>query len=174
MILIKESSLSRVLDHIHGEYPFAIITAFRGNFSYKENILRNKILAAEIKTAGHGYFFIEGYWIENKGMEDEKKVSEDSIFVICKSGLAPDIFVKQMLTFANQWDQESIIIKTTPNKISCMDSSGNIISNISDFHPDSYGDEYSKLKHSDRTFIFESISRPESSTEKYMNYLAGL
>ena len=48
---LKETTLSRVFRHFRNEkIPVGIITAFRGDNTYKENVKRNKVLAAKIKA----------------------------------------------------------------------------------------------------------------------------
>tara|TARA_B100001971_G_C18105286_1_gene491150 strand:+ start:182 stop:757 length:576 start_codon:yes stop_codon:yes gene_type:complete len=79
---LKETTLSRVFRHFRNEkIPVGIITAFRGDNTYKENVKRNKVLAAKIKANNYGYFYVEGHWQEQ---DDEVliDVKEDSIVII--------------------------------------------------------------------------------------------
>ena len=79
---LKETTLSRVFRHFQNKkIPVGIITAFRGDNPYKENVKRNKVLAAKIKGSKYGYFYVEGHWQE----EDDSElidVKEDSIVII--------------------------------------------------------------------------------------------
>lgn len=60
---LNESSLSRVWQHVKSAKPICILTAFCGEHELQKNIQRNKALAADIRAAGYGYFFVDGYWI---------------------------------------------------------------------------------------------------------------
>jgi hypothetical protein len=51
--IISEDSLSRTLSAIKDK-EFAILTAYRGNFTKKENILRNRILRSELNNRKMG------------------------------------------------------------------------------------------------------------------------
>ena len=75
---VSEASLSRVWQHTQSDRPIALLTAFRGEFGQADNIKRNKTLAAQVRKLGYGFFFVDGYWIENQGTPEEIHVSEDS------------------------------------------------------------------------------------------------
>ena len=46
---LKETTLSRVFRHFQNKnIPVGIITAFRDEFTYKQNVKRNKVLAGKI------------------------------------------------------------------------------------------------------------------------------
>ena len=86
---LKETTLSRVFRHFQNKkIPVGIITAFRDEFTYKQNVKRNKVLAGKIKKARYGYVYVDGHWKEKD--KDPKSstygelvdVNEDSILVI--------------------------------------------------------------------------------------------
>ena len=82
-ILLQEVKLSRVWQHFtNPKVVVAILTAFRGEYSYDENVRRNTLLASDIKSRGYGFFYVDGHWIENSGTSQARTVNEDSIFVI--------------------------------------------------------------------------------------------
>jgi len=62
---LKETTLSRVFRHFQNKnIPVGIITAFRDEFTYKQNVKRNKVLAGKIKKARYGYVYVDGHWKE--------------------------------------------------------------------------------------------------------------
>jgi hypothetical protein len=168
---VNEQSLSRVWQHTKGDYPVAILTAFRGSYSYKQNVKRNKALASKIRRAGYGYFFVDGYWIENEGEDDEQHVSEDSIFVIGKDANSDQEFIDLISDFAKQYDQDGSLIKTSDGDVAIYDQNGRKDFGIGKFSPNKVADNYTRLrnkgKHS-RTFVFESAHEPTGFIGKYI------
>ena len=81
---LKETTLSRVFRHFQNpNIPVGIITAFRDEFEYKQNVKRNKTLAGKIKKARYGYIYVDGHWKEkDKDTGELVDVNEDSILVI--------------------------------------------------------------------------------------------
>ena len=86
---LKETTLSRVFRHFQNKkIPVGIITAFRDEFEYGQNVKRNKVLASKIKKARYGFVYVDGHWKEKD--KDPKSntygelidVNEDSILVI--------------------------------------------------------------------------------------------
>ena len=110
--IINETSLSRVWQHVKGPRPFALVTAFRGEFTREDNIKRNKKLAADIRNLGYGFFFLDGFWIENQGTPEERKVSEDSLFVVGPQGSDRE-FIKNMVKLAKENNQDGVLVKST-------------------------------------------------------------
>jgi len=94
---------------LQGDNEFAILTAFRDEFSKKQNLSRNKILASKLKSEGYGYFYVDGYWVENKGKDNEVKVSEDSIFVINNDN-KPEFF-DLIIKLGKTYNQDGVFIK---------------------------------------------------------------
>ena len=79
---LKETTLSRVFRYFHNKkIPVGIITAFRSDKSYKENVNRNKVLANKITSAKYGYVYVEGYW-QDKSDGNKAAAKEDSILII--------------------------------------------------------------------------------------------
>jgi hypothetical protein len=110
MTQINESSLSRVWQHFNNpETAVGILTAFRGDNTYEQNKARNATLTADLRSAGYGFFYVDGYWIENEGTPDERKVKEDSVFVV---GKASDTdFAPRLHKLGNQFNQDAVLVK---------------------------------------------------------------
>lgn len=153
--LIQESSLSRVFSHFENDNTLVILTAFRGDKSSSENIANNKKIASEFKKAGFGYFFVDGYWIENKGEEDEKKVSEDSIFVISNELRSKEL-INLAYNLASNYNQDAIFVKTKEETYLYFKNGSKEKLNGS-LKLNKIGDFYTKLRNNKKanTFIFE-------------------
>jgi hypothetical protein len=79
--LIVEANYGRVKRRIEDEkIPFAMLTASRGDYSQKENQLRNKELKMSLDTAGFPYVLMPGSGYKEGGADGDV-VTEDSILV---------------------------------------------------------------------------------------------
>ena len=141
---VNETSLSRVWSHTKNQRPYAIITAFRGEYTYEENVSRNKELAAYFRENGYGFFYIDGYWIENQGTPREKLVKEDSIFVVGPKE-NERIFLIRMINLADIYDQEGVLVKTS-NGINIYNKTGKIVHQLNSLVPGQLGQIYSQLR----------------------------
>ena len=105
--LITESSLSRVYGHIV-EHDSAILTAFRNEYSRKENYERNRELKAQLLSMGYGVTKVDGSYIENFETPQAIEVSEQSFFV---SNRADDpAFFDSIESFGQRYEQDSVLI----------------------------------------------------------------
>ena len=153
--LLTESSLSRVWQHFKNpDKQVAILTAFRGEYDRDENISRNRDLAAKIRELGYGFFFVDGYWIENQGTPEEQHVSEDSIFVVAPA--TKQDFDKQMHQLGNYYNQDAVLVKNSSGpELIYKDGS---TEQLGDLKPGKLSQAYTKLRTNKRsnTFVFES------------------
>lgn len=153
MTQITESSLSRVWQHYNDPTKsICLLTAFRGDYTYEENVARNKSLAADIRNAGYGFFYVDGNWIENQGTPNERKVKEDSLFVIGKSD--DKDFANNLHKLGNQFNQDAIFVKDSAgSRFINKDGSVNEVGQLS---PGSLGTAYTKLRNNKQanTFTF--------------------
>ena len=105
--LITESSLSRVYGHIV-EHDSAILTAFRNEYSRKENYERNRELKAQLLSMGYGVTKVDGSYIENFETPQAIEESEQSFFV---SNRADDpAFFDSIESFGQRYEQDSVLI----------------------------------------------------------------
>ena len=156
MTRLQEASLSRVWQHAESDRPIALLTAFRGEFTYDENVRRNKILALDIRKHGYGYFFVDGYWIENEGTPEEVRVSEDSIFAIGDEGKEEE-FKQRMIALGAKYGQDGVLIKTGEGA-NIYNKSGEIDFPVGVLKPGKAGEIYTRLRTNKaaNTFIFEA------------------
>jgi len=105
------ASLGRIYKHSK-ERNIGALTAFRGEYSLKENRERNEELKAMIRKAGYGFIKVKGRYIENEGTDKEKVVDEESFIVI---GDKTDDGNKQLDSFlkgaAKKFKQDSVLLK---------------------------------------------------------------
>jgi hypothetical protein len=167
--ILRESSLSMIWQHSNSEIPIGIITAFRNEHTEKQNIQRNKELAAKVKIAGYGYFYIDGYWIENQGTDKEVHVSEKSIFIIGNekdNGKLKGLLKKWM----KEYNQDAAILKDeNSDDFELINNDGSMIK-IGKFSPYKIAQAYSKLK-KDRTFVFESFEYDSNWLGKFSDWV---
>lgn len=102
MIIIRESSLSRIIQHIQTGKTFAVISAYRGEFSASENKFRHRQLAGAIRALGLGYIEQTSGYTYSDGTDHT--VEEESFFI-------PGISYQQALALGGKFDQESILFK---------------------------------------------------------------
>lgn len=167
---LNEASLSRVWQHAESDRPIALLTAFRGEYDREENVRRNKALAATIRKLGYGFFFVDGYWIENAGTPQEVHVAEDSIFVIAPKGSDED-FKQKMLQLGAKYNQEGVLIKTTDGA-KVYDTNGGVMFDVGTLKPGKVGEIYTRLRNNKKanTFVFES----ERDDLGWLQRLAGM
>ena len=152
---IQEASLSRVWQHAKSDRPIALLTAFRGEYDRDENVRRNKELAATVRKLGYGFFFVDGYWIENQGTPEEVHVSEDSLFVIAPEG-TDEKFRQQMIELGVKYNQDGVLIKDKEGA-KVYDKSGGVMFDVGTLSPGKAGEMYTKLRNNKKsnTFVFE-------------------
>lgn len=175
--IISEGSFNRLLDRMKNN-DFAIITAYRANFSKKENILRNRKLRGILNNYKIGVHQLVGHWQEApKGVDyKDAKKSEltDSVersYMVAKPDMMSDEefkkIIMQCMTIDNEkqdgavykkgnvyyilynnGEEEEIGTKMTLNKIS---------------------QAYSQyVKKTDIPFVFEGYEEPSTNVGKQM------
>lgn len=163
-------SLSRIWQHTK-ESNIGLITAYRGEFDAKINDMRNQKLASEIRENGFGYIQVTGFYIENLGQQDERKVQEKS-FLITSYSNDNDKLKKFLIKMGKKYNQDSIFYKAaaSENGVLIGTASGrwpgmNVEFTVGKFVPQKIGTYYTKMK-GDRKFTFESVEYPETLMTK--------
>lgn len=114
---IYASSFNRAVSHMNKE-QCGFITAFREyrsdgeKLSTNEKRRRNKQLEADIRASGLTFIKASGGFIENKGADDEVRVSEDT-FCVINNRFAPRDFIKLMVSWCKKYEQDAVLV-TTP------------------------------------------------------------
>jgi hypothetical protein len=172
---IQESSLSRVWKHFSDENTTVVIfTAFRDGVAYKKCVQKNRKFAAELKNAGFGYFFVDGYFPENEGTEDEIQVKEDSIFAIAEGPNESRKLIDLCHKLANSENQDSIIVKELNKGIYFLDQKeGKFNLEKGKVTFKEVGKYYTKLrnKKASNLFVFEGTHTRPGFFQSFKNYL---
>lgn len=102
---LNESSLSR-LWRKYKDSDSGTITAFRGEYSKKENLSRNAELKAALLGAGYSITSIDGVYIEQYGTDKAKRVKEASFIVFDYKNTGN--LKKDLMRLGEKYDQDSI------------------------------------------------------------------
>jgi hypothetical protein len=157
---LDEASLGRVLQHIQGKKNvknWGMLTAYRYANTPNQNKKLNKELEGELRKMGHGFFKVEGHWVEcqdgNLSYEDcpknlLKDAIEESLFV-------PNISAKEIHKLGKKYQQDAVIYggEQTKGNATLIFKDGKV-ENIGKFSPDKIQQAYSKLK-GGKTFVFQ-------------------
>jgi len=158
---ISEASLGRVYQHMtkQGSESFAIITAFRGGYTNKQNLSRNKQLESSVRSLGLGFFKQKGYWNECEDPSIEyKDCPADKIKPVIELSLfIPNIKFKDAVKLGKKFDQDAIVYQgpDTDDKVELISKSGGSIMKLGKFAPNKVSQAYSKVK--GRSYVFEGF-----------------
>ena len=159
VVRLDEASLGRVLQHIQGKKNvknWGMLTAYRYVNTPNQNKKLNKELEGELRNMGHGFFKVEGHWVEcqdgNLSYEDcpknlLKDAIEESLFV-------PNITAKEIHKLGKKYGQDAVIFggEETKGNATLIFKDGKV-ENIGKFSPNKIQQAYSKLK-GGKTFVF--------------------
>lgn len=159
VVKLDEASLGRVLQHIQGKKAvknWGMLTAYRYANTPNQNKTLNKELEGELRKMGHGFFKVEGHWVEcqdgNLSYEDcpknlLKDAIEESLFV-------PNISAKEIHKLGKKYGQDAVIFggEQTKGNATLIFKDGKV-ENIGKFSPNKIQQAYSKLK-GGKTFVF--------------------
>ena len=131
---LVESSLGRVHQHVKDkDTTLAIISAFRKEdknekqLSRKDNLSRNKRLSQDIKRLKHGFFVVDGSYIEIKG----GRVFEDSFFIVPDKEYDRKKFKSEMVALCKKYDQDSVLVRVAGEKSTYFDKTGKDVGSFS-------------------------------------------
>ena len=110
--IIKESNWSRLSRHVKDNC--FMISASRGDKTEKENKARTEQLAKDLRTYNLGFIRVLGGYIENKGIEDERDVTEESFFVPMPKNYNEEDFFNIAIELCKKYNQDSVLI-SMPN-----------------------------------------------------------
>jgi len=170
IVRLDEASLGRVLQHIQGKKNvrnWGMMTAYRYVNTPNQNKKLNKQLEAEVRAMGHGFFKVEGHWVEcqdgNLSYADcppnlLKDAVEESLFI-------PNISAKQIHSLGKKYGQDAVIFggEQTKGNATLIFKNGKV-ENIGRFSPNKIQQAYSKLK-GGKTFVFNP-EKPKASDDE--------
>jgi hypothetical protein len=160
VVKLDEASLGRVLQHVQGKKNvknWGMMTAYRYANTPNQNKKLNKELEGQLRKMGHGFFKVEGHWVEcqdgNLSYEDcpknlLKDAIEESLFV-------PNISAKEIHKLGKKYGQDAVIFggEETKGNATLIFKDGKV-ENIGKFSPNKIQQAYSKLK-GGKTFVFQ-------------------
>jgi hypothetical protein len=159
IVKLDEASLGRVLQHVQGKKNvknWGMMTAYRYANTPNQNKTLNKELEGELRKMGHGFFKVEGHWVEcqdgNLSYEDcPKNLLKDSIE---ESLFVPNISAKEIHKLGKKYGQDAVIFggEQTKGNATLIFKDGKV-ENIGKFSPNKIQQAYSKLK-GGKTFVF--------------------
>lgn len=176
VVRLDEASLGRVFQHIQGKKNvknWGMLTAYRYINTPNQNKKLNKQLEAELRKMGHGFFKVEGHWVEcqdgNLSYEDcpkdlLKDAIEESLFV-------PNISAKEIHKLGKKYGQDAVIFggEQTKGNATLIFKDGKV-ENIGKFSPNKIQQAYSKLK-GGKTFVFKPEEPKVSDDETKLMHL---
>lgn len=151
LVQINETSEDKIIN-FHLKRGFAMLTAFRSEYSLSENRARNRQLANDLKNLGYSYIKITGGYIEtitpdNPNWEDADEVTgrddirqlpimEESFLVTMfniktKETVDFGVFKDDMINLGIKYEQDSVLISPplgqgSPSYIITNSRSGNV------------------------------------------------
>lgn len=170
---LVESSLSRIHSKIE-KHSAGAITAYRGEFTKKENQERNKKLLSYLTSSGYSVTSVKGSYIENHGSSDQREVGEHSYFVVNHKVDGDDggKLEADLIKLGRLFDQDSILSVRNKGEASLIGTSrrdnaypsyGQRIKVGKGKFGGAVGAFFSRIN--GRKFTFESLSEvPEPST----------
>jgi beta-glucosidase/6-phospho-beta-glucosidase/beta-galactosidase len=172
MQVLDEASLIRLWQHTQ-ERNIGIVTAYRGRYPVSENKKRNAQLQADIRSAGFGFYKVEGHYIEGYGSEVSKDVKEQAFLVIGEKGNDSGKLKGLLKKWGAKYNQDSVLYKSFDGKglligTQAKDEDGNAVDfpgfgkevSVGDFKPMKVSQFYSKMK--GKPFVFESYQEADS------------
>lgn len=123
--MINEAGLSRLLQRISQENnDFAIITAYRFNYSKEENVLRNRHLRGMLNDKKLGVYPVVGHWQEcqlkdeegnpipyNNCPKDQLKDVIERSYVVVRTGMPLEEFFDLMMQLGKEYNQDGVLMR---------------------------------------------------------------
>lgn len=175
--IISEDSLSRTMS-IMKDKDFAILTAYRGNFTKEENIQRNRVLRGKLNEAGMGPHQLVGHWQEAPAGKDYEDCEPGELTdVVERSYLVakPDNmsfeeftnFILELLTIEGE-TQDAAILKNDEG-IFLLYNNGSIDQIGTGCELGKIAQAYSQhVKKQNVPFVFEGVEIPGTNAGRQM------
>jgi hypothetical protein len=172
MLPLDEASMIRLHKHTL-ERNIGIITAYRGRYPVSENKKRNSMLQSDIRSAGYGFYNVEGHYIEGYGSEVSKDVKERAFLVIGDKGNDNGKLKGFLKKWGAKYNQDSVLYKSFNENAMLIgtqskDEDGNAVEfpgmnkevAVGEFKPMKISQFYSRMK--GKPFVFESYQEADS------------
>lgn len=169
-------SFSDVWRHAEERGGFMIIASDRRELETKEEKEAEwDRLINRVRSAGLGYYIMDGKW---QYSEDEPVQSELSLFIPYRDTLTSEEFFDLAVDLTQDFKQQATVVGTPEMEplAVLIDGQGNIQQRFSEVQYDEVADVYSQIRsgsYEDRTFVIESLWRPETLSEAWSYYHRG-
>jgi hypothetical protein len=164
--ILYEAGLSRVLSHT--SKPFAVITAFRDDYSLSQNRGRNSQLESVLKQLRAGGIKLIGFWQEapdDMSYAQAKKegkltpVKEESYFIPMPQHLDWERFYETMKKVGKKFNQDAILLGD--GKSAWLEYKGGKKESVGSIGFNKMNQAYSKLRRGNQIpFVFEGTMQP--------------
>ena len=174
--ILYEAGINRVMSHA-SKGPFAVITAFRGNFSLKQNRDRNKQLESEFRKIKSGGIKLIGHWEEapdGMSWEEAKKsgrtddIVEESYFIPMPQSMDFEEFKDAIHGMVRKFNQDAAVIGDG-SKIYLLFQNGSLDSIGSSVTAGKISQAYSKIRRGGGKkipFVFEGTIQPSNNIHR--------
>lgn len=168
---INEASLSRLLSMVQSK-DFCVATAFRSNFSKKQNRQRNKELFNILQSKKMGGYMLVGHWQEAPDGTDWKDatpeqlqdITEESVLFVKPDSMSREDFIKMCTDIGKKFNQDAVIIGLQGEGVSLYYKDGNSDKIGTNFSIGKIAQAYSQLRGGNPSpFIFEGSLEPTSN-----------
>ena len=172
---IYEAGLSKVLQHTKN--PFAILTAFRKDFSLKQNRQSNSSLESDLKANKSGGVKLIGHWMEGpEGIPFDitadknllAEVTEESYFVPKAMDIEYDAFETLILRLVKKYKQDAAVI-SNGNTVSKLFKTGRKKEIEKKVTTENLAAIFSQIRgRPNYTFLFEGTIQPINVSSRYL------
>lgn len=168
---INEASLSSLVGMIQNK-DFCIATAFRSNFTKKQNRQRNKELFAVLQSKKMGGYMLIGHWQEAPDGTDWKDatpeqlqdITEESVLFVKPDSMSREDFIEICTGVAKKFNQDAVIIGLQGEGVFLYYKDGNSDNIGTSFSIGKIAQAYSQLRGGNPSpFIFEGSLEPTSN-----------
>lgn len=151
----------------------AIMTAFRGEYDLRTNLLRNRALAYDLRSAGLGFVPVVGGFRERahdvSGQEtgEVAPVEEESYFVVDLTGAA-DAFQSAILRLVRKYQQEGAVLKLAGKSAADLLTVEGDKERLGEWSLNRAADYYTRLRKGPpgRSFVFEAAGDSSLITQR--------
>ncbi len=164
-------SLSRIYTLVQDvSIDIAIMTAFRSERKFHENMAKNWHLQGDIRSQGWGSVPVMGFFVEKVRDENDQEtgekrdVNEHSYFIVSKE--RPKEFISKIKLLVNKYEQESAIVRLAGDENAYLLHSTGELESQGVWKTGSISEYYTKMRKGppDRKFRFEAAGDKSLST----------
>lgn len=176
--LINEAGLSRLfagVDNGKVKKDFCVMSAFRKDYTLKQNRARNKEIYSILSTYKMGGYPLIGHWKEApEGMDwqttpDEMKtqVQEESVWFYRPENVTLEEFMEVCVKLCKKFNQDAVILGIASDEEQygiyylSKDGSKSLAYSTVKIRPEELGDAYSTMRGNPQNpFVFEGTGQP--------------